>query len=205
MTAVVNLLEQYEDWYSASNEPEEMTFGPVRGLSITGQGEPGQAAHIDAVTLLLVVATEVVNHAAKAGVPFLMPPLEGRWRIEDGRPWLEVPRHQWHWHLFVRVVDSMPVELADHAREKVRDENTLAAARVQLVTFTEGQIIQAMHRGPYADEPKTLAKINGLMERNGMVPNGLHHEIYLSDVREGDPTKIRAILRQPVRPHAAQI
>lgn len=33
-----------------------------------------------------------------------------------------------------------------------------------------------------------------------MVPNGLHHEVYLSDVRETDPEKTRAILRVPVRP-----
>src|SRR5262245_20764891 len=93
----------------------------------------------------------------------------------------------------------MPVALVDQAREKVRAESTLAAARVQLVTFTEGPSIQAMHHGPYADEPKTLARINALMERNELVANGLHHEIYLSDVRETDTTKIRVILRQPVR------
>src|SRR5262245_57480271 len=98
-SAVANLLERYGDWYSASNDPEEVTFGPVSGLSITGQGEPGQAAHMEAVKLLFVVAKEVLDQAATAGVPFSMPPLEGRWWIEDERPWFDVPRHQWRWHL----------------------------------------------------------------------------------------------------------
>src|SRR5262245_49672750 len=125
--------------------------------------------------------------------PFQMPPLEGRWWIEDERRWFEVPRDQWRWHLFLRVLDSMPVELVDPARETSRAaENTFAVARVQLVTFTEGQAVQMMHRGPYADEPRTLATINAFMERNELVPYGLHHEIYLSDVRETDTTKIRA-------------
>lgn len=30
--------------------------------------------------------------------------------------------------------------------------------------------------------------------------NGLHHEIYLSDVQETDPAQMRTILRHPVRP-----
>ncbi len=37
------------------------------------------------------------------------------------------------------------------------------------------------------------------MEDEGLVVNGLHHEVYLSDTRETDPEKMRTILRQPVR------
>lgn len=75
-----------------------------------------------------------------------------------------------------------------------------AAARVQLVTFTEGQCVQVLHRGAYADEPKTLALMEAFMERSVLVMNGLHHEIYLSDVQETDPAQMRTILRHPVRP-----
>ncbi|MGV9534291.1 GyrI-like domain-containing protein [Streptosporangium sandarakinum] len=84
----------------------------------------------------------------------------------------------------------------DEAREAARHP---AAARVQLVTFTEGLCVQALHRGPYAEEPKTLARMEAHIRDAGFIPNGLHHEIYLSDVRETDPEKMRTILRQPVR------
>ena len=120
--------------------------------------------------------------------------------VEDTRPWSEVPREQWRWHLFVRMPDLLPVEFVDEAREKVRAaKDMLGAARVQCVTFTDGLSVQAMHHGPYAEEPETLARMNALMTKKGLVPNGLHHEIYLSDLRETDPKKIRVILRQPVR------
>ena len=33
---------------------------------------------------------------------------------------------------------------------------------------------------------------------NGLAMTGLHHEVYLSDVRRVDPSKLRTILRQPV-------
>jgi hypothetical protein len=43
---------------------------------------------------------------------------------------------------------------------------------------------------PYGPPPTT---------EQGLVNNGLHHEIYLSDVAETDTAKMRTILRQPVR------
>jgi hypothetical protein len=74
-----------------------------------------------------------------------------------------------------------------------------SAARVQLVTFTEGTCVQAMHHGSYDDEPETLARMDRFMAEQGLVNNGLHHEIYLTDIAETDPAKMRTILRQPVR------
>lgn len=46
---------------------------------------------------------------------------------------------------------------------------------------------------------RSLAEMDVFMRDKGLVANGLHHEVYLSDVRETDPEKIRTILRQPVR------
>jgi hypothetical protein len=74
-----------------------------------------------------------------------------------------------------------------------------SAARVQFVMFTEGRCVQAMHHGSYADEPETLARMDRFMAGQDLASNGLHHEIYLSDITETDTAKMRTILRQPVR------
>lgn len=55
-----------------------------------------------------------------------------------------------------------------------------------------------LHHGPYSDEPASLARTASLMKAEGLVANGLHHEVYLSDPREGDPARMRTILRRPV-------
>jgi hypothetical protein len=60
-----------------------------------------------------------------------------------------------------------------------------------------------MHNVPYAQEPQTLAKMDSLMSESDLEPNGLHHEIYLSNVSETDRAKMHTILRQPVRRAAA--
>ncbi|MFG2017992.1 GyrI-like domain-containing protein [Actinomadura geliboluensis] len=185
------------NWYSAAGSPELAEFGPVRGLSVTGRGEPGGPAHTASIRALYSVAGPLLGIAAAGGAPFEIPPLEGRWWVEDERSPFDVPREQWWWHLFLRLPDSVADAWFDRARQAADDP---AAARVQLVTFTEGQCVQVLHRGAYADEPKTLALMEEFMERSGLVMNGLHHEIYLSDVQETDPAQMRTILRHPVRP-----
>jgi GyrI-like small molecule binding domain len=98
------------------------------------------------------------------------------------------------------VCTAARVDRAPAAVEAARQATGLqTAARVQVVMFTEGSCVQAMHHGAYDQEPKTLARIDRFMQEHGLVANGLHHELYLSDVNETDPAKMRTILRQPVR------
>jgi hypothetical protein len=175
-------------WYAASDSPELVEFGPVRGLGVTGVGAPGGPEHLTAIQALSAVAAQLLGNR--------LPPLEGRWWVEDDRPPLTVPRAQWRWHLFVRLPESIAPASVDEARQAT---GLQTAARVQVVMFSEGSCVQAMHHGAYDQEPKTLARIDRFMQEHGLVANGLHHELYLSDVNETDPAKMRTILRQPVR------
>jgi hypothetical protein len=176
------------EWYSAPDSPELVEFGPVRGLGASGVGEPGGSEHLTAIQALYAVAEQLLGDR--------LPTLEGRWWVEDDRPPLTVPRAQWRWHLFVRLPESVEPAAVEEARQAT---GLQTAARVQLVMFTEGSCVQAMHHGSYGQEPETLARIDRFMHEHGLVANGLHHELYLSDVRETDPGKMRTILRQPVR------
>ena len=56
-----------------------------------------------------------------------------------------------------------------------------------------------MHIGPYSTEPETIQQMKDFMKKNGLVENGLHHEVYLSDPRKTAPEKMKTILRQPVK------
>ena len=56
------------------------------------------------------------------------------------------------------------------------------------------------HAGSYDDEGPALEELHSrFVPDNGLEIAGLHHEIYLSDARRTDPSKLRTILRQPVR------
>lgn len=176
--------------YEAAEDPELAEFGPVAVLSVTGRGEPGGAEYGASVGALYAVA---------GSLGIVPPPLEGRWWVEDERSPFDVPRTEWRWHLFLRLPDGAGAGAVDRAREAVRP-GVPAAARVQEAVFTEGRCVQVLHLGEYADEPRSLARMDAFMTAERLVPNGPHHEVYLSDPRETDPARMRTILRQPVRP-----
>lgn len=70
---------------------------------------------------------------------------------------------------------------------------------------TEGRCLQLLHVGSYDDEGPELTRLHRrLMPDQGLDFNGHHHEIYLSDPRRTDRSRLRTILRQPVRPWAAR-
>ncbi|MFD1932398.1 MULTISPECIES: GyrI-like domain-containing protein [Nonomuraea] len=169
------------------------SYGPVTALTVTGVGEPGGTEHAAAISALYTVAG-----AMNAPIG----PMEGRWWVEDSRPPLSVPREQWRWHLHLPLPAAPEPGTMEAARESARPSGA-AVDRVQVVTFTEGECVELMHEGPYSEEHVTLAAMQEYMDANGLVPNGLHHEVYLSDLRESDPAKMRTVLRQPVRSAAA--
>jgi hypothetical protein len=73
--------------------------------------------------------------------------------------------------------------------------------RVRFLALEEGSSAQILHIGSYADEAPTLARLHDeYMPAHGLTFNGDHHEIYLSDVRRTAPSKLKTVLRQPVRP-----
>jgi len=73
--------------------------------------------------------------------------------------------------------------------------------KVRLETLREGRCVQTLHIGSYDDEAPVLAEMHHeFIPRAGLKMAGRHHEIYLSDPRRMQPSKLRTILRQPVVP-----
>jgi len=146
------------------------------------------------------------------GRDFKVAPPEGLWwseydtsRLDDPEALWTVPRDEWCWKLAIMVPDFVKkpaVEAAKRALARKKSggkRGDATADSVRLESLHEGECVQALHVGPYSDEPATIARMQELMAGLGLVPHGLHHEIYLSDPRRTAPEKMRTILRQPVR------
>ncbi|MFH2104122.1 MAG: GyrI-like domain-containing protein [Chloroflexota bacterium] len=130
--------------------------------------------------------------------------LEGLWWVEDGTFDIQKPGN-WKYTLMIMkpdlVTPAMFTEALAQLRKKKGDQP--GYARLRLERFHEGLCVQAMHIGPYADEPATIARMAQFMQDNGYQDQiglgGKHHEIYLGDPRRGDPAKLKTVLRHPVR------
>ena len=99
----------------------------------------------------------------------------------------------------------VPNEVSKHFVEaaiKTFEEKKPAAdtSKIRSESLHEGTSVQVLHIGPYDAEGPVLSRLhNEFMPENGLEFNGKHHEIYLGDPRKSEPSKLKTILRQPVR------
>ncbi len=200
MNAKLDLVKTYKSYYTAKAIPVTLRFGKIPYLSITGKGEPAGELFTKAVEALYPLAYGVKKVCKTTGRDFGVAKLEGLWWVTSDKPALEVPRSQWHWKLLIRMPDFVTFENVQEAKADVIKKKALdLVTEIAFETINEQMVVQIMHIGPYAAEPKTLAKLNAFMAEKGFTDNGLHHEIYLSDPRKTAPAKMKTILRQPVK------
>lgn len=127
----------------------------------------------------------------------VMPP-EGLWWT-TGDTFDPTSREPWHWTLMILQPDHVTAAMVSEAVGRVKEKReTPALARLRFERFHEGRSVQAMHVGPYAEETRTIAKMEAFAEEQGYRFRGKHHEIYLGDPRRAKPEKLRTVLRHPV-------
>ena len=94
--------------------------------------------------------------------------------------------------------ESVTAEMLEQAREELRKKKSLALLDdVRFETYHEGESVQLMHIGPYADEGPNIFRLHQYIADNGWELRGQHHEIYLSDPRRVAPEKMKTVIRQP--------
>ena len=128
-------------------------------------------------------------------------PLEGLWWADDMSRFSVDAKDEWRWTLMISLPDAVAQVDAAAVLARTSSEKGLPAGdRVRLEQFGDGDAAQVLHVGPMTTEPATIAGLHDFVEEQGLALAGRHHEIYLSDMRKGDPERWRTIIRQPVAP-----
>jgi hypothetical protein len=209
---ILDLKKQFKYLYQPSAKKIEavqvpnLQFAMIDGAIEKGS-EPGKSPSFAEATQTLYSLSYTLKFMFKKrktnAIDYPVMPLEGLWGVEDGFFDITV-KDNWFYTLMILQPDIVTPEIFGEAREQVRkkkgDSEMLNKAR--LAHFEEGLCVQTMHIGPYATEPATIERMKEFMAENGLKdnvgPNGLHHEIYLSDPRKAAPEKMKTVLRHPV-------
>jgi hypothetical protein len=202
-----DLARKYKSYYSAKPKPELVEFGEISYLSISGKGDPSSQGFENKVQALYPVAYALKFLAKAQGRDFIVPKLEGLWwydetyqNISMSEAPLRIPRSEWCWRLLIRMPESLS---SNHLKEVIpvvkAKKNTTHIDEVEFFTLTEGKVVQMLHVGSFDKEPETLKIIQQFTAEHGFQKAGLHHEIYLSDFRKTAPSKLKTILREPVK------
>nr|WP_245761795.1 GyrI-like domain-containing protein [Saccharopolyspora shandongensis] len=175
----------------------------LRYLAVDGRGDPNtSAAYANAIEALYGVAYALKFASKKAlGRDFVVGPLEGLWRADDPSVFITRRKETWEWTMMISQPDWITDDMVRTAIDNVaKKKENAALGDIRLHTLVEGTCVQILHIGSYDDETPTLDRLhNHYLPDSGLTFNGDHHEIYLSDARRTAPTKLKTILRQPVK------
>jgi hypothetical protein len=72
------------------------------------------------------------------------------------------------------------------------------AGRVYLERVPAAKLARILHVGPYADEPRSFARMDEAIRAAGRAAARPHIEVYLSDPRRTAPAKLRTVLLREI-------
>ena len=177
-------------------------------LMIDGAIEPGKAPgtsplfqeNMSALYGAAYTLKFMIKKRAADPVDYPVMGLEGLWWVEDGHFDINV-KDNWFYTVMILQPDLVTAEMFAEALAQLRRKkgDQPAFARLRLEAFAEGLCMQVLHIGPYADEPATVARMDLFAAENGYTKRGRHHEIYLGNPLRGDQSKLKTILRHPIK------
>ena len=186
-----------------SKEVVEVDVPTMTYLMIDGEGDPNASqGYADAVEALFSVsyATKFMVKKGPSAIDYGVMPLEGLWWADDMSTFSVTDKTNWKWTMMImqpELVAHQTVQdaIAGVKRKKV-DLSALSNLRIEL--FSEGRCAQLLHIGPFSEEGSSVEKVHQFIAARGRL-RGRHHEIYLSDIRKGNPSAWKTIIRQPMQ------
>lgn len=174
----------------------------MRYLMIDGRGAADRAALDHAVKWLFAAIFPVKRIAReRMGRHFVEPPLEGLWWADDIQDFICGKRDKLNWRMMIVFEpDWLTPAMFDDGVAAAKDRLGEPPESLRLERYHEGLSVQIMHIGPPSEEAGTIGRLHReFLPAHHLVPNGHHHEVYLTDPNRTAPEKMRTVLRQPVR------
>jgi hypothetical protein len=203
MATKLDFKKTYQDFYAPKNRDFRLIELPVmRYLALDGTGSPESDDFSMAIQALYSVSfpLKFISRAA-TGLDYVIPPLEAQWWADDYAAFSHNDRNSWKWTLLSQVPEWVTDMHFTAAKAKASAKGSELSSDLKVRVISEGLSYQALYQGPFSVEGAVLSHLHDVvMPEDGYTFNGLHHEIYLSDMRKTEPEKLKTVLRQPVKP-----
>jgi len=200
----VDFKKTQKEFYQPKTTPSVVDVPEMTFIAVDGSGNPNTSKDYAAALELLYGLSYTIKMGNKPVLEYVVPPLEGLWWLNDGSEFWQKNKDKYCWTSMIRQPEFVTAEVFEAAKTALaKKKPELDLSKARLIRFAEGLCAQAMHIGPYDDEPRTNATINQFIADNGYLSDigdtRRHHEIYLGDPRKTAPDKLKTILRHPVR------
>ncbi|MDE5973969.1 MAG: GyrI-like domain-containing protein [Eubacterium sp.] len=202
--------KEYKEFYMPKKKPGIVEIPKMNYIAVRGKGNPNDenSEYKDSIGLLYAIAFTIKmsykgTHKIDGYFEYVVPPLEGFWWQEntDGIDYNR--KEDMNFISVIRLPDFVTENDFKWAVDEATKKKKQDFSKVEFLTYDEGVCVQCMHIGSYDNEPETVELMHKYMEENGyeldITDSRLHHEIYLSDPRRCDESKLKTVIRHPVK------
>jgi len=192
-----------EIYQAKVTKPVVIKVPKMNYIMIDGHGDPNTSKeYIDAIQTLYPVAYAIKFMCKRElGVDFGVMPLEGLWWTENMEDFNANNKSNWLWTAMIMQPDIVNKAMFEGAIKQVSEKKKLELLNiVRFEAYDEGRSAQVMYVGPYSDEGPTILALHDFIKLQGGKldkTNKHHHEIYFSDPRRTDQSRLKTIIRQP--------
>lgn len=202
--------KEYGEFYMPKNKPSIITIPKMNFIAVRGKGNPNKedGEYKKSIGLLYAIAFTLKmsykgDYKIEGYFSYVVPPLEGFW-WQDKNMELDYNRKdEMEFISVIRLPEFITKKDFDWAIGEATKKKKIDFSKVEFLTYDEGLCVQCMHIGSYDDEPATIDLMHEYMEENGyeldLTGDRFHHEIYLSDPRKCDVSRLKTVIRHPIK------
>ena len=203
--------KEYKEFYMPKNKPSIIEIPKMNYIAVRGKGNPNDenSEYKDSIGLLYAIAFTIKmsykgTYKIDGYFEYVVPPLEGFWWQEGNKKAIDYKsKDKFEFISLIRLPDFVTKKDFDWAIGEATKKKKQDFSKVEFLTYNEGICVQCMHIGSYDDEPKTIGLMHEYMIENGyeldITDTRFHHEIYLSDPRRCETSKLKTVIRHPIR------
>ncbi|KAB3532840.1 GyrI-like domain-containing protein [Alkaliphilus serpentinus] len=197
----VDYKRDFKELYMPKKNPSIVHVPPITFITIEGKGDPNREEFALETGALYSLSYAVKMSYKGKDVPkdfydYTVFPLEGEWDLID-KALPATDKSNLKFKLMIRQPDFLTKDLFDRFRQEVKKKKPSSYLdSLRLETINEGLCCQILHIGSYDHEAESFKKMEEFCGENGYVRTSkCHREIYLSDPRRIEASKLRTILR----------
>lgn len=197
----IDLKKEEKQLYKVKhNEYKGIMCPKAKYLALDGEGNPNNnEEYQNIVGALYKMAYSLKMEYKKRGKDFVVMPLAGEWWAEDMRDFCEENKENWKWTMMIQIPKFVENKDIEDFKEKFRsEEGSKYLKELYLKEFEAREVFATLYIGAYRNEGDTIKKLHATIKEEGYKLTGKHIEIYLSDPRRVEESRLRTIIVQPV-------
>jgi len=210
MSDAVDYKKEYKDLYLPKSNPMIINVPEMQFVAVEGKGNPNDenGEYQKAIEVLYGIQYTIKmskkgNNAPDGYFDYVVPPLEGFWWLDNNKDFSFENKSEFNWLSVIRLPEFVDEKVFEWACKEVTKKKKIDTKKAKLLKINEGLCVQCLHTGAYDDEPETLKMMSDFIAESNLQSDinetRRHHEIYLSDPRKTETSKLKTLLRIPVK------